>query len=177
WGASTDGAGVTGYRVERCQGAGCSNFAEIAQPTGTSYSDTNVAATTSYSYRVRGVDAAGKLGPYSNVATAFTGLFVSPRNVALTPGETQQYTVTLPGGGTPTVTWSVDGVNGGNSTVGTVTGGGLYTAPSAAGTHTVTATSSTQAGSATAYTSNLSGVVTYHEDNLRTGQNTAETVL
>ena len=25
---------VTGYRVERCQGAGCSSFAEIAQPTG-----------------------------------------------------------------------------------------------------------------------------------------------
>ena len=30
WGAATDNVGVTGYRVERCQGAGCSNFAQIA---------------------------------------------------------------------------------------------------------------------------------------------------
>jgi chitodextrinase len=177
WGASTDAAGVTGYRVERCQGANCSNFVEIAQPTATSYNDTAVSASTSYSYRVRAIDSAGKLGPYSSVASAFTGLLVSPRNVTLTPGEAQQYTATLPGGGSPAVTWSVDGVNGGNSTVGTITTGGVYAAPASAGTHTVTATSATQAGSATAYTSNLSGVTTYHEDNMRSGDNLAETVL
>ncbi len=34
WTASTDNVGVTGYRVERCQGAGCSNFAQIASPAG-----------------------------------------------------------------------------------------------------------------------------------------------
>ena len=39
WTAATDNVAVTGYRVERCQGAGCSNFAEIAQPTGTTFSD------------------------------------------------------------------------------------------------------------------------------------------
>ena len=33
WSASTDSAGVTGYRVERCQGAGCTNFTQIAAPT------------------------------------------------------------------------------------------------------------------------------------------------
>ena len=32
WTAATDNVAVTGYRVERCQGAGCSNFVEIAQP-------------------------------------------------------------------------------------------------------------------------------------------------
>ena len=32
WGAATDNVGVTGYRVERCQGAGCSHFAQIAHP-------------------------------------------------------------------------------------------------------------------------------------------------
>ena len=31
WGASTDNVGVTGYKVERCQGAGCTNFAQIAR--------------------------------------------------------------------------------------------------------------------------------------------------
>ena len=43
---STDNVGVTGYRIERCQGAGCTNFAQIAAPTGTgtTYSDTSAAA-------------------------------------------------------------------------------------------------------------------------------------
>ena len=54
WTASTDNVGVTGYRVERCQGAGCTNFAEIAAPTATSYSDTGLAPSTTYRYRVRG---------------------------------------------------------------------------------------------------------------------------
>jgi fibronectin type 3 domain-containing protein len=179
WGASSDAAGVTGYRVERCQGAGCSSFAQIAAPTGTSYNDTGLTANTSYSYRVRAIDAAGKLGPYSSVVTAFTGLLVSPRNVALTPGQTQQYTASVPGGGSPPVTWSVDGVAGGSSSVGTITSGGLYTAPSTAGSHTVAATAQDQSasGGATAYTSDYAGMFTYHDDNLRTGQNLGETVL
>src|SRR2546425_523010 len=72
WGAATDNVGVTGYRVERCQGAGCVNFLENAAPTGTTYSDPGLTANTSYSYRVRATDAAGNLGPYSNVASATT---------------------------------------------------------------------------------------------------------
>ena len=42
WTASTDNVGVTGYRVERCQGAGCSNFVQVGTPTGTSFSDTGL---------------------------------------------------------------------------------------------------------------------------------------
>ncbi len=74
WGTASDNVGVTGYRVERCQGAGCSNFAQIATTAGTttSYSDTTASAGTSYSYRVRANDAAANLGPYSNTATATT---------------------------------------------------------------------------------------------------------
>ncbi|HEY7292623.1 MAG TPA: fibronectin type III domain-containing protein [Vicinamibacterales bacterium] len=74
WAASTDNVGVTAYRVERCQGAGCSSFVEITalSGTGTSYSDTAVVANTSYSYRVRATDAAGNLGGYSNTASATT---------------------------------------------------------------------------------------------------------
>jgi glucose/arabinose dehydrogenase/chitodextrinase len=72
WTAATDNVGVTGYRVERCQGAGCSNFSQIATPGGTSFNDTGLSASTSYSYRVRAVDAAINLGPYSNTATATT---------------------------------------------------------------------------------------------------------
>jgi chitodextrinase len=72
WTASTDNVGVTGYRVERCQGAGCTNLAQIGTPTATSLTDPGLAVSTSYSYRVRATDAAGNLGGYSNVASATT---------------------------------------------------------------------------------------------------------
>ena len=72
WTASTDNVGVTGYRIERCQGAGCANFAQIATATGTTYSNTGLTEQTSYSYRVLAYDAAGNLSPHSNVATAET---------------------------------------------------------------------------------------------------------
>jgi chitodextrinase len=72
WTASTDNVGVTGYRVERCQGASCTSFSQIASVSGTSYSDTGLAASTTYSYRVRASDAAGNLSAYSNVASATT---------------------------------------------------------------------------------------------------------
>ena len=72
WTASTDTVGVTGYRVERCQGASCTNFAQIATPTATTYSSTGLTAGTSYRYRVRAVDAAGNLSAYSSIATATT---------------------------------------------------------------------------------------------------------
>ena len=72
WTAATDNVGVAQYRIERCQGAGCSVFTEIATSTGTSYSDTGRSPATSYSYRVRAQDAALNLGPYSNTATAIT---------------------------------------------------------------------------------------------------------
>ena len=72
WTASTDNVGVTGYLVERCSGAGCTNFAQIGTPTSTSFSDTGLTANTSYSYRVRATDAAGNLSNYSNIATATT---------------------------------------------------------------------------------------------------------
>ncbi len=73
WTASTDNVAVTGYRVERCQGAGCTGFVQIDTPTATSFNDTGLAAATSYSYRVRANDAAGNLSGYSNVASATTG--------------------------------------------------------------------------------------------------------
>ena len=72
WTAATDDVGVTGYRVERCVGSGCTGFAQIATPTATSYGDTAVTASTTYRYQVRAVDAAGNLSPYSNVAEATT---------------------------------------------------------------------------------------------------------
>lgn len=74
WTASTDNIGIAGYRVERCQGTGCVNFAQIGQPTTTTFNDTGLAAGTPYRYRVRAVDAAGNLSGYSNIVTVVTPL-------------------------------------------------------------------------------------------------------
>ncbi len=90
WTASTDNVGVTGYRVERCLGTGCSNFTQVATPTGTPYTDSGLTAGTTYQYRVLAVDAANNLSGYSNVATATTQTAgttpLSLWNDATTPG-------------------------------------------------------------------------------------------
>jgi glucose/arabinose dehydrogenase len=73
WTASTDNLAVTGYHVERCQGAGCANFAEIATTTtAVAFNNTGLTPGTSYSYRVRANDAAGNLSGYSNTASTTT---------------------------------------------------------------------------------------------------------
>ena len=76
--------------------------------------------------------------------------------------------------------WSVDGVAGGNSTVGTVSSSGLYTPASSVGTHTVTGTNSGNSAltvSAAVAVTDLSGVTVYHYDLARTGQNLHEYAL
>ncbi len=70
WNPSTDNVGVTGYLLERCTGASCTNFAQIATPSVTSYSDSGVVAGTTYRYRVQARDAAGNLSGYSAIAEA-----------------------------------------------------------------------------------------------------------
>ena len=55
----------TGYRVERCQGAGCSNFVAGRHPERRRLRRHRAPPATSYSYRVRAADAAGNLGPFS----------------------------------------------------------------------------------------------------------------
>ena len=42
WTASTSSIGLANYVVQRCQGAGCTNFAQIGTPTGTTYADTGL---------------------------------------------------------------------------------------------------------------------------------------
>ena len=73
WTAATDDLGVATYEVERCQGAGCSGFVQVATTASTSLADTGLVASTSYSYRVRARDTGNQVGPYSGVASATTG--------------------------------------------------------------------------------------------------------
>ena len=71
---------------------------------------------------------------------------VSPSSAQVTAGASQQFTATVTGTSNTAVNWSVNGVTGGNSTVGTITGGGLYTAPATVPSPaTVTVTAASQA--------------------------------
>lgn len=72
WAASTDNVAVQDYRLERCQGASCTDFAQIAVVATTAYSDTGLTAGIAYRYRVRASDASGNLSGYSVVANATT---------------------------------------------------------------------------------------------------------
>jgi serine protease len=71
-------------------------------------------------------------------------LAVTPANATVAAGGTQTFTATVTNTSNTAVTWSVNGVAGGNSTVGMVSAAGVYTAPASVpspATVTVTATS------------------------------------
>lgn len=65
WTAASDDTGVTGYDVYR-------GSTKVGTATGTTYTDTGVAAGTSYTYAVRARDAAGNTSPPSASVTALT---------------------------------------------------------------------------------------------------------
>lgn len=98
----------------------------------------------------------------------------------LTLGRTQQFTGANLGNAP---TWSVDGIAGGNATVGTISSSGVYTAGTGAGSagqHTVlgiSSTDNTQSATALAAVTDLAGVYTYHNDLSRDGVNTHEYAL
>jgi hypothetical protein len=80
WSASTDNVGVAGYRVFR-------NGSQIATPAGTAYANTNLAASTPYTYAVAAFDAAGNVSAASASVQATT--------LAIPPPDTNAPTVTL----------------------------------------------------------------------------------
>jgi hypothetical protein len=128
----------------------------------------------------------------ANVTTAGSGaaaaavtvlsLSISPAGTLLAPGGSQQFSANIQGVATTGVTWSVDGTAGGNTSVGTISASGLYTAPNAIGEHTVSVSSVTFPSAVA--TSNLTiqntapgAVLTYHNDDARDGAFTQETTL
>src|SRR5207302_947154 len=65
WTASSDNVGVSGYRVYR-------GGTQIGTPGTTSFTDTGLAASTTYSYTVAAYDAAGNVSAQSSPASATT---------------------------------------------------------------------------------------------------------
>jgi hypothetical protein len=114
------------------------------------------------------------------LAAAEIQVSVHPRAVAVRINLTVQFSATVKGIGNQSVKWSVDGIAGGNASVGSISVGGLYTAPAASGKHRITAKSVGHPGAVSAvvaFVTDYAGTFTYHNDNARTGQNLDEIAL
>jgi hypothetical protein len=148
-----------------------------ALPSSGSQSTGALTATTAYSLTCTGAGGTSNVAGVTVVVSPTT-LSVSPRIAAITLSRTQQFTAVVPGGGA--AVWTVDGIAGGNSTVGLISATGLYTAGTAVGTHTIVATSiadSTKSANAVAAVTDLAGVYTYHNNLARNGANVQEFAL
>lgn len=95
WTASTDNVGVAGYRVYR------GGVLVGSTTTGTTYQDTGLTASTSYSYTVRAYDAAGNQSADSTIASATTLAPPPAPTVSLTATPTN-----VPAGGSSTLDWT-----------------------------------------------------------------------
>jgi hypothetical protein len=149
--------------------------------------DTNGLYTAPSRSGTHTITATSKDNPTNSATAQVTippGMAIAPASARLAAGSAQQFTVSVTDPALLPVTWSVDGQAGGNSTSGTISSSGVYTAPSAAGTHTIGAVSnSNSAVSATAQATVILpdfgsvSVLTYHNDGQRTGLNPNETIL
>ncbi len=81
--------------------------------------------------------------------TSTVVMSVVPSSTTLAVGGTQQYLATVTGANNTNVTWQVNGVTGGNSTVGTILASGLYTAPATAPSSAITVTAISDANGTT----------------------------
>ncbi|HET6935256.1 MAG TPA: pyrrolo-quinoline quinone [Candidatus Angelobacter sp.] len=120
------------------------------------------------------------LTTFSITAHAAVTVTVHPARAPLTLTQSQQFTAAVANTTNHSVIWAVDGITGGNSTVGTISSSGLYHPPAKRGTHKITAKSvvaSTAIGSATVWITDYPGMITYHADRFRSGVNLQELAL
>ena len=134
-----------------------------------------LSTATSFSLTCSGPGGISKL---TSVSVAVGKVSVSPAIAAITQAQTRQFNATVSAGGS--VTWTVDGVAGGNAGAGTIGIDGLYTPGTVAGRHTIAATSIAYpalSSTAIAAVTDLTGVYTHRNDAMRDGANTQEYAL
>ncbi len=70
-------------------------------------------------------------GGGSSSSSNTVSIAITPTAVTLTPNQTAQFTATVSNSSNTAVTWQVNGTEGGNVSVGTISTAGAYTAPAA----------------------------------------------
>ena len=93
---------------------------------------TTVPSVSTGQIQITVTTSAGTVSAPFTVLAAPSGpnIQVAPANVWILPGETQQFFASVNGiTGDQSVQWSVNGINGGNTIVGTISPTGLYTSP------------------------------------------------
>ena len=93
----------------------------------------------------------------SEVTPGVVSVSVSPGVAAISTGQSQslQFSAAVAGTTNTGVTWAVNGVAGGNATVGTITSSGLYASPSAPTSAVVTVTATSAADATKSASSNV----------------------
>ncbi|MGB8029469.1 MAG: glycoside hydrolase family 44 protein [Terracidiphilus sp.] len=76
-------------------------------------------------------NAVAKQPPPTQAAGLITAVTIEPSHVILAPGESEQFTATVAGTGafSSQLKWSVNGIDGGNVSLGTVSSSGMYVTP------------------------------------------------
>ncbi len=96
-------------------------------------------AIASGSATVEAAWGANLLVSSTTIAVLLPTISITPATASAMLGSTQQFIATMTGSSNQNVSWTVDGVANGNSTIGTISATGLYTAPPMIGSHTIAA--------------------------------------
>jgi uncharacterized protein DUF1800 len=84
---------------------------------------------------------------------------IAPVNVTMAPSATQLFIATVTNSANTSVTWSINGVVGGNAAVGTISAAGMYTAPAVAPNPASVAVKATSAASPASSASTTASIV------------------
>ncbi len=119
------------------------NLTTIFDPvvSGTTYTTGGLTASKTFTLTVTNPADDSITASVVVTVTQITVGAVTPAASSVTVSTTKQFLTTVSGGLSNAYTWAVDNIPGGNSTVGTISVTGLYTAPAATGSHTIKATS------------------------------------
>ncbi len=148
--AGTGSAAACNHTIATYAWTNVGNATNPIQNANTATATVVAPATGSITVRLTVTDDAGRTDTADVVISATSATTAAPANansgkctasasaitVAVTPATasvqaagTQTFTAAVTNTATTTVTWSVSGVNGGNSTVGMISAAGVYTAP------------------------------------------------
>jgi hypothetical protein len=126
--ASVQGATDTDVIWQVNQVTGGSSATGIIDSTG-SYTAPSVQSQTVFTVTAAAAADTSISASASVTVTPLVKVTVSPNNVGVETNHTQQFSATVVNATNTAVTWQVNGVLGGNNTVGKIDVNGLYTAP------------------------------------------------